>query len=105
MGESQADRPCAGPLEALPLWGAFYPWPWRHGEQGWAWVAAQQADSMAQRVLGFVVLAAGVGAVSGGMSFLMAHAATKALLFLAAGIWLTALGTKQLSALRGVARR
>jgi NADH-quinone oxidoreductase subunit L len=55
--------------------------------------------------LGFVVLAAGVGSVSGGMTFLMAHAATKALLFLAAGAWLTALGTKQLSALRGVARR
>ncbi len=55
--------------------------------------------------LGFVVLAAGVGSVSGGMTFLMAHAATKALLFLAAGAWLTALGTKRLSALRGVARR
>ncbi|WP_374115810.1 proton-conducting transporter membrane subunit [Kineococcus sp. TRM81007] len=55
--------------------------------------------------LGFVVLAAGVGSVSGGAAHLVAHAATKALLFLAAGAWLSALGTKQLHALRGVARR
>ncbi|WP_432534672.1 proton-conducting transporter transmembrane domain-containing protein [Kineococcus arenarius] len=55
--------------------------------------------------LGFVVLAAGVGSVSGGATHLVAHAATKALLFLAAGAWLSALGTKQLHALRGVARR
>ena len=55
--------------------------------------------------LGFVVLGAGVGAVAGGTAHLVAHAATKALLFLAAGAWLTALGTKQLPALRGAARR
>ena len=55
--------------------------------------------------LGFVVLAAGVGSVSGGVAQLVAHAATKALLFLVAGAWLSALGTKQLSALRGAARR
>lgn len=55
--------------------------------------------------LGFVVLAAGVGGVSAGAAQLAAHAATKALLFLVAGVWLTALGTKQLDALRGVARR
>jgi NADH:ubiquinone oxidoreductase subunit 5 (subunit L)/multisubunit Na+/H+ antiporter MnhA subunit len=55
--------------------------------------------------LGFVVLAAGVGSVSGGAAQLVAHAATKALLFLAAGVWLTATGTKQLSGLRGVAAR
>jgi NADH-quinone oxidoreductase subunit L len=55
--------------------------------------------------LGYVVLAAGVASVSGGVAHLVAHAATKALLFLAAGAWLTALGTKQLSALRGAARR
>ncbi|MEZ0165887.1 proton-conducting transporter membrane subunit [Kineococcus sp. LSe6-4] len=55
--------------------------------------------------LGFVVLAAGVGSVSGGAVQLLAHAATKALLFLAAGAWLSALGTEQLPALRGVARR
>lgn len=55
--------------------------------------------------LGFVVLAAGLGTVAGGTAHLIAHAATKALLFLVAGAWLSALGTKQLSALRGVARR
>ncbi|MCV2488418.1 proton-conducting transporter membrane subunit [Geodermatophilus sp. YIM 151500] len=55
--------------------------------------------------LGFVVLAAGVAAVAGGTAHLVAHAATKALLFLVAGAWLSALGTKQLDALRGAARR
>jgi NADH:ubiquinone oxidoreductase subunit 5 (subunit L)/multisubunit Na+/H+ antiporter MnhA subunit len=55
--------------------------------------------------LGFVVMAAGLGSVSGGVAHLAAHAATKALLFLAAGAWLTALGTKRLAGLRGVARR
>lgn len=55
--------------------------------------------------LGFVVLAAGAGAVAGGTAHLVAHAAVKALLFLAAGAWLAALGTKQLAGLAGVARR
>ena len=55
--------------------------------------------------LGFVVLAAGVGGIAAGTVQLVAHAATKALLFLVAGAWLSALGTKQLAALRGVARR
>ncbi len=55
--------------------------------------------------LGFVVLAAGVGSVAGGTAQLIAHAATKALLFLVAGAWLTALDTRRLSALRGAARR
>lgn len=55
--------------------------------------------------LGFVVLAAGVGATAGGTAQLIGHAATKALLFLAAGVWLAAIGTKQLDALRGIARR
>ncbi len=55
--------------------------------------------------LGFVVLAAGVGTVSGGAAHLVAHAWVKALLFLAAGAWLTALGTEELAKLRGVARR
>lgn len=54
--------------------------------------------------LGFVVLAAGVGSVAGGAGQLVAHAATKALLFLVAGAWLAALGTKQLPALAGAAR-
>jgi NADH-quinone oxidoreductase subunit L len=55
--------------------------------------------------IGFVVLAAGVGAVTGGTAQLVAHAAVKAGLFVAAGAWLTSLGTKQLSGLRGAARR
>ena len=53
--------------------------------------------------LGFVVLAAGVGGVAAGTAQLVAHAATKALLFLVAGLWLAALGTKQLDGLRGAA--
>ncbi len=54
--------------------------------------------------IGFVVLAAGVAGELAGTAHLVAHAATKSLLFLAAGAWLTALGTKQLGALRGAAR-
>lgn len=54
--------------------------------------------------LGFVVLAAGAGAVTGGAAHLVAHAAVKALLFLAAGVWLAHLGTKQLRELTGAAR-
>ncbi len=54
--------------------------------------------------LGFVVLAAGLGATAAGTSHLIAHAAVKAGLFLAAGVWLEALGTKRLAALTGAAR-
>ncbi len=54
--------------------------------------------------LGFVVLAAGVGAVAGGTTHLVAHAAVKALLFLVAGVFLAKLGTKKLSDLNGAAR-
>lgn len=54
--------------------------------------------------IGFIVLAAGAGGIAGGVLQLVAHAATKSLLFLAAGAWLTALGTKQLAALRGAGR-
>lgn len=54
--------------------------------------------------IGFVVLAAGLGATAGGASQLVAHAAVKSALFLAAGAWLTSRGTKTLRALRGVAR-
>ncbi|GAA1546056.1 NADH-quinone oxidoreductase subunit L [Brevibacterium picturae] len=61
------------------------------------------ASTVAQ--LGFVVLAAGVGAVSGGAAHLVAHASVKALLFLVAGAWLRALGTEELTNLRGAARR
>jgi NADH:ubiquinone oxidoreductase subunit 5 (subunit L)/multisubunit Na+/H+ antiporter MnhA subunit len=55
--------------------------------------------------IGFMVLAAGVGTTAGGAFQLVAHAATKSLLFLAAGAWLVVLGTKQLGELRGAARR
>lgn len=55
--------------------------------------------------LGFVVLAAGLGAQSAGVAHLVAHASTKAALFIAAGAWLTALGTRRLSGLAGAARR
>jgi NADH-quinone oxidoreductase subunit L len=55
--------------------------------------------------IGFMVLAAGAGGVAGGALQLVAHAATKSLLFLAAGAWLLVLGTKQLGELRGAARR
>ncbi len=54
--------------------------------------------------LGYVVLAAGVGATAAGTTHLVAHAAVKAGLFLAAGIWLEAVGTKRLSGLTGAAR-
>ncbi|MEU9896013.1 NADH-quinone oxidoreductase subunit L [Streptomyces phaeochromogenes] len=60
------------------------------------------ASSCAQ--IGFMVLAAGAGATTGGTLQLTAHAAAKSLLFLAAGAWLTTLGTQQLPALLGAAR-
>ncbi|WP_149179217.1 proton-conducting transporter membrane subunit [Streptomyces sp. TRM49041] len=53
--------------------------------------------------VGFMVLAAGAEGVAGGTAQLVAHAAVKAGLFLAAGAWLTTLGTARLSALRGAA--
>ncbi len=55
--------------------------------------------------LGFVVMGAGVASVSGGAAHLVAHASTKALLFLAAGAWLSALGTKRLEGLQGAGPR
>ena len=60
------------------------------------------ASSCAQ--IGFMVLAAGTGATSGGTLQLIAHAAAKSLLFLGAGAWLTALGTQRLPELLGAAR-
>lgn len=61
------------------------------------------ASSCAQ--IGFMVMAAGTGSVTGGTVQLMAHAAVKSLAFLVAGAWLTALGVRTLPALRGSARR
>ncbi|WP_406865101.1 proton-conducting transporter membrane subunit [Streptomyces sp. HUAS MG47] len=54
--------------------------------------------------IGYMVLAAGVGARTGGALQLMAHAAAKSLLFLVAGAWLTAWSTRLLAELRGAAR-
>lgn len=55
--------------------------------------------------IGFMVLATGVGAQAAGTGQLVAHAATKSLLFLGAGAWLVGLGSKDLHRLRGAARR
>jgi len=55
--------------------------------------------------IGFMVLAAGAGGPAAGAGQLVAHAATKSLLFLGAGAWLVGLGTKDLRRLEGAARR
>ncbi|QWC84683.1 hypothetical protein KLP28_14095 [Nocardioidaceae bacterium] len=55
--------------------------------------------------LGFVVLAAGVGATGAGTAHLLVHACVKATLFLLAGLWLWQAGSRRLSDLVGVARR
>ncbi|MBC7375166.1 MAG: NADH-quinone oxidoreductase subunit L, partial [Frankiales bacterium] len=55
--------------------------------------------------LGFVVLAAGVGAREAGAAHLVGHAAVKSLLFLAAGLWLHLLHTRDLGRLTGAALR
>ncbi len=55
--------------------------------------------------VGVIVLAAGVGGTVGGTMQVVAHAATKAALFLAVGVWLSVLGVQALPALRGAARR
>ncbi|MFY1672717.1 NADH-quinone oxidoreductase subunit L [Plantactinospora sp. WMMB334] len=55
--------------------------------------------------VGFMVLAAGTGGLVGGVAHWVAHAATKSLLFLTAGVWLAVLGTGRLAELRGAARR
>jgi NADH-quinone oxidoreductase subunit L len=55
--------------------------------------------------IGFMVVAAGSGGIAAGTLQLVAHAATKSMLFLAAGAWLVALGTQDLRGLAGAARR
>ncbi|MFD1723096.1 proton-conducting transporter membrane subunit, partial [Amnibacterium endophyticum] len=55
--------------------------------------------------LGFVVLAAGVGATAGGTAQLLAHAVTKAALFLVAGAWLAVWGQRRIADLAGAGRR
>lgn len=64
---------------------------------------ALAASTAAQ--LGFVVLAAGVGASAGGIDHLVGHAGVKAGLFVAVGAWLTALGATRAAGLRGAGRR
>ena len=100
------------PLLATSGWGApVTAWAGAVTALALGLVAVAQADlkqllaasTCAQ--VGFMVLAAGAGGVRAGTMQLVAHAATKSLLFLAAGAWLAALGTKQLPALRGAARR
>ncbi|MHB1927865.1 MAG: proton-conducting transporter transmembrane domain-containing protein [Acidimicrobiales bacterium] len=55
--------------------------------------------------IGFMILAAGAGGVAAGTAQLVAHAAVKSLLFLAAGAWLSALGTNARAARAGAGRR
>ncbi|MEC3974411.1 NADH-quinone oxidoreductase subunit 5 family protein [Amycolatopsis sp. H20-H5] len=55
--------------------------------------------------MGFLVLSAAAGSREAGMAHLVAHAATKSLLFLAAGTLLHLLGTKDLRELAGAGRR
>ncbi len=62
--------------------------------------------------VGTMVLGAGIGGSPGAtgspaptVALLVAHAAVKSLLFLAAGAWLVTLRTRDLAALRGAARR
>ncbi|MFE0641639.1 proton-conducting transporter membrane subunit [Streptomyces sp. NPDC058877] len=100
-----------GPLLAASGWGATAAaWTGAVTAVALGLVAIAQTDlkqllaasTCAQ--IGFMVMAAGVGATTGGTLQLAAHAAAKSLLFLVAGAWLTAWGTRQLSELRGAAR-
>ncbi|MGW7170034.1 NADH-quinone oxidoreductase subunit 5 family protein [Streptomyces sp. NPDC054884] len=100
-----------GPLLDASGWGdALVAWTGAATAIGLGLVAVAQIDlkqllaasSCAQ--IGFMVLASGAGSTSGGTLQLIAHAAAKSLLFLAAGAWLTALGTQQLPSLLGAAR-
>lgn len=64
---------------------------------------ALAASTAAQ--IGFVVVAAGVGATAGGIDHLVGHAGVKAGLFVAVGAWLTALGATRVEGLQGAGRR
>lgn len=101
-----------GPLLQASGWGGtVVAWAGVATAVGLGLVAVAQTDlkqllaasSCAQ--IGFMVLAAGSQGLAGGTLQLIAHAAAKSLLFLVAGLWLTALGTKSLPALRGAGRR
>lgn len=99
------------PLLAATAWaGPLVAWTGAVTALALGVVAAAQRDlkqllaASTSAQIGFMVLAAGSGGIAAGTTQLVAHAATKSALFLAAGAWLTALGTKQLHALRGAAR-
>ncbi|TDV57314.1 proton-conducting transporter membrane subunit [Actinophytocola oryzae] len=104
-------------LRTEPLLGAT---PWAAVVVAWAGAATALllgAVAVVQRDLkqllaastcaqvGFMVFAAGTAGASAGTAHLVAHALTKSLLFLCAGAWLTAVGTRDLDELRGVAGR
>lgn len=96
------------PLLAATAWaGPLVAWTGAVTALALGIVAAVQRDlkqllaASTAAQIGYMVLAAGSGALAGGVTQLVAHAATKSALFLGAGAWLTALGTKELSALRG----
>ncbi|MFI2669332.1 proton-conducting transporter membrane subunit [Streptomyces albidoflavus] len=100
-----------GPLLAATGWGAeVTAWTGAATALVLGLVAVAQRDlkqllaasTCAQ--LGFMVLAAGAGATTGGTLQLLAHAAAKSLLFLLAGAWLTTHGTRLLPGLTGAAR-
>ncbi|UYM25923.1 proton-conducting transporter membrane subunit [Streptomyces albus] len=100
-----------GPLLAATGWGAeLTAWTGAATALVLGLVAVAQRDlkqllaasTCAQ--LGFMVLAAGVGATTGGTLQLLAHAAAKSLLFLLAGAWLTTHGTRLLPGLTSAAR-
>ncbi|UUU25224.1 NADH-quinone oxidoreductase subunit 5 family protein [Streptomyces sp. DSM 40750] len=100
-----------GPLLDASGWGDdVVAWTGAATALSLGFVAAAQTDlkqllaasTCAQ--IGFMVLAAGTDAASGGTLQLIAHASAKSLLFLAAGAWLTALGTQRLPELLGAAR-
>ncbi|MBD0420097.1 NADH-quinone oxidoreductase subunit L [Streptomyces sp. TRM S81-3] len=100
-----------GPLPAASGWGDdVVAWTGAATALSLGLVAVAQSDlkqllaasTCAQT--GFMVLAAGAGARTGGVLQLIAHAAAKSLLFLVAGSWLSALGTQRLRELRGAAR-
>ncbi|MGA5295943.1 proton-conducting transporter membrane subunit [Streptomyces koyangensis] len=100
-----------GPLLAATGWGAeLTAWTGAATALVLGLVAVAQRDlkqllaasTCAQ--LGFMVLAAGAGATTGGTLQLLAHAAAKSLLFLLAGAWLTTHGTRLLPGLAGAAR-
>ncbi|MEY6567478.1 proton-conducting transporter membrane subunit, partial [Streptomyces sp. PGLac3x] len=100
-----------GPLLAATGWGAgLTAWTGAATALLLGLVAVAQRDlkqllaasTCAQ--LGFMVLAAGAGATTGGTLQLLAHAAAKSLLFLLAGAWLTTRGTRLLPGLTGAAR-